>query len=159
MAKGIVGTTGTDRLPLKPLKELPKRHREFIKLYVRSGNAEEAYEQAGYKPNKPAAYKLRKDLQTYIASELKKYVSGTELAIVALSIVGDLAKNSKNEMVRFNAAKELLSRAMPDDPKEVHHVHSKAELTDEQLMGRIEQLRNKLMNSNVVPLKQVSHEA
>lgn len=158
MAKGIVGTRGTDRLPLKPLKDLPKRHREFIKLYVRSGNAEEAYVQAGYKANKPAAYKLRKDLQTYIADELNTYVKGTEMAILGLKVVREIAENSKNEMVKFNAAKELMARSLPEDAKEVHHVHQKAELTDDQLMSQIEKLRNKLMGSNVVPIKEIQKQ-
>lgn len=153
MTAGIVGPTGSVRVPLKPFKDLPKRHREFIKLYVRSGNVLEAYEQAGYKVHKPAAYKLHKKLQTYIAAELNSYVKGTELGIMGLSMVAKLARESKNEMVRLNAAKELLSRSLPEDPKEVHHVHQKAELTDEQLMGRIEDLRTKLLGAAVVDIK------
>ena len=90
--------------------------------------------------------------QPYVGPELSKYVKGTELGIVGLALVEDLARNSTNDMVRLNAAKELLSRALPEDPKEVHHVHQKAELTDEQLMGRIEDLRKKLMGAPVVDI-------
>jgi hypothetical protein len=157
VAKGIIGPQGTARKPLKAFKDLPKRHRDFVKAYVRSGNAVEAYEAVGYKPNVPAAHKLLKLLNTYISKELSNYVKGTELGIVGLSLVKDLAFNSTNDMVRLNAAKELLSRALPEDPKEVHHIHQKPELTDEQLMGRIEDLRNKLLSSaTVVPIRAIS---
>lgn len=153
MPKGIVGPQGSVRVPLKPFKALPKRNRDFVKAYVRCGNAEEAYEKAGYKPSKVNAFKLHKQLQPYIAKELQNYVKGTELGILGLSLVAKLAQESTNDMVRLNAAKELLSRALPEDPKEVHHIHDKPALTDDQLLAQIEKLRNKLMGNNVVPIK------
>ena len=148
----IVGTQGTTRKPLKAFKDLTKRHRDFIKAYVRSGDAEASYIQVGYKGNPKAAHKLHRDLSFYIAEELKKYVKGTELGIVGLNLVRKLAEESENDMVRLNAAKELLSRSLPDDPKEVHHTHTKDTLSDDQLLKRIEDLRNKLapQASNVV---------
>jgi len=152
LPKGIVGPQGTSRLPPKPFRDLPKRHREFIKAYVRSGDAEASYAKVGYKPSKVQAQTLLRKLQPYVGPELSKYVKGTELGIVGLALVEDLARNSTNDMVRLNAAKELLSRALPEDPKEVHHVHQKAELTDEQLMGRIEDLRKKLMGAPIVDI-------
>ena len=154
MARDIVGTQGTIRKPLRAFKDLPKRNRDFIKAYVRCGNVEEAYAEVGYTPNKGAAYKLHKTLSPYIADELQKYVKGVELGVVGLSLVKKLAETSKNDMVRLQAAKELLSRALPEDPKEIHHKHERPELTDEQLLSRIEQLRNKLVGqSNIVPLR------
>jgi hypothetical protein len=142
-----VGLQGSSRVPLKPFKELAKRHRDFIKAYVRSGDAEASYAKVGYKPSKVQAQVLLRKLQPYIGPALSEYVKGTELGIIGLSMVEQLARYSLNDMVRLNAAKELLSRALPEDAKEVHHIHQKAELTDEQLMGRIEELRNKLLGS------------
>ena len=157
MAKGIVGPTGSARIPLKPFKQLPKRKRDFVHKYVQTGDAQAAYAAAGYKPSPPGAYRLHREMQPYIGQELTKYVKGTEMAIVGLKIIREMAEGSQNEMVRFNAAKELVSRALPDDPKEVLHVHQKAELTDDQLLKRIEELRNKLVpttNDNVVKINE-----
>ena len=154
MGKSIVGPHGSTRIPLRAFKDLPKRHREFIKAYVRTGDVVASYVKVGYKNNPRSAHQLHKSLNTYIAAELNNYVKGTELGIKGLALVAEIAEHSTNDMVRLNAAKELLSRSLPEDPKEVHHVHQKAELTDEQLLGRIKELRDKL--AAPVPLNVVS---
>lgn len=144
---------GTARVPIKPFKDLPKRHRDFIKDYVRTGDVNESYVNVGYKFNRAAALKLHRKLVPYIEKELLKYAKGLEMGILGLKMVRDLAENSTNDMVKLNAAKELLSRALPEDPKEVHHIHEKPTLTDDQLLAQIEKLRNKLIGNNVVPIK------
>ena len=133
----------------KPFSQLPKRKREFVRHYVRSGDAYEAYCKAGYKISRAAraqARKLQVELQPYIREQVAEYISGAQMAIMGLKVVEELALNSESDVVRLNAAKEMLSRSIPETPKEVHHHHTsdKKELSDDELLSRLKKLQDKL---------------
>lgn len=106
--------------------------------------------EAGYKANernvKNKARKLTQQLAPYIADQLKKYASSVEMGILGLQVVGELAQSDPSGAVRLNAAKELLSRAIPEEPKEskVTHVHETKQLSNAELDDKIRQLADKL---------------
>lgn len=145
----------------KPFNRLPKRKREFVKAYVRSGDAKVAYRAAGYKEGRSMLSRcsaLMRELTPYLAQAHKDYLEGVEMAILGSRVVAELATGADNETVRLNAAKELLSRAAPEDAKEttVNHVHKT--LTNAQVDDRIRELQDQLfLNAPkaqvVVPIK------
>jgi predicted house-cleaning noncanonical NTP pyrophosphatase (MazG superfamily) len=134
----------------RPYKDLPKRHKDFIHHYIRKGDAREAYRAAGYKFNDrtlmPNSRKLLRELQPYIKDKLSEHIKSTELAVIGLRTVVHLAEEAESEVVRLNAAKELMSRTFPEDPKEVHHHHTSEvkHLSDTQLMEQIQRLQEKM---------------
>lgn len=133
----------------RPFHALPKRKKDFVKHYVKTGNAYEAYTKAGYKATRSAhsnARKMQMELANHIKNQIAEYISGTDMAIMGLRVVADLAENSNNDMVRLQAAKEMLSRSLPETPKEVHHHHTsdRHQLSDEQLLQRLKKLQDKL---------------
>ena len=133
----------------KPFKKLPKRHRDFVKAYVRCGDAKQAYVDVGYKPGHTVAAgagKLLKELTWYIDQEIRKYAESTELAVLGLKHIRELAASSDSDQVRFNAAKEMMKRALPEEAKEqritVEHTHKN--LTNEEIDNRLKQLQDEL---------------
>lgn len=137
------------RKPDKPFKDLTKRHRDFVKNYLKCGDAYQAYIAAGYKAGRPArknARLMQMQLQDHIHEQLALKARGAEMGILGLNCIADLAQTAESEAVRLNAAKELLSRAIPEEAKEVHHHHTsdKASLSDTELLERIQKLQDKL---------------
>lgn len=137
------------KAPPKPYSQLPKRKKDFIQHYIRSGDALDAYYKAGYAEGRDAKNKCRKylrELQPYIRTQLDGYIKGTDLAILAVKVVGELATKAESEAVRLNAAKALLDKTLPDDPKEVHHHHTSdtKKMTDDELMQQLKRLQDKL---------------
>ena len=110
-----------------PFNKLPKRHREFIENYVKTGELGQSYRACGYKcPDNQLNNKARalaKKLAPYLDEQLDKYIKGTEMGIFGLSRLRDLAENAESEQVRFNAARELLNKNLPEGPKVVEHHH------------------------------------
>ena len=61
----------------KPLASLPKRKREFVKEYVRSGDARASYLAAGYKDSRGTMAKanvLMKEVTPYLAQANRDYL-------------------------------------------------------------------------------------
>ena len=145
----------------KPFAALPKRKREFVAEYVRSGDAKASYLKVGYKDSRSAmmhAAKLLKEVAPYLLQANRDYLEGVEMAILGGKVVRELALSADNETVRLNAAKELLTRAAPEKAREstVTHVHKT--LTNAQVDERIKQLQDELFidapqASVVVPIK------
>lgn len=140
----------------KPFKALPKRKRDFVKEYVKCGEAFEAYCKAGYKPHRPGASRLLREMAPYLQDATKDYLEGVEMAILGGKVVRELALEADNETVRLNAAKELLSRSAPENPKEstVTHVHKT--LSNSEIDARIKELQDELFidapKANVVSI-------
>ena len=142
---------------VKPFKDLPARKREFIKLYVMSGDAEDSYAKAGYTSDarsiKARARNLVREVSPYLKDATQAYLQGTDMAIFGLAVCRKLAESAESEQVRLNAAKELLSRNLPSTPQEIHVHKTSDSLTDEQVKEKIRKLTNDLyLESKVVPI-------
>lgn len=140
----------------KPFKQLPKRHREFIREYVRSGDLKGAYRAVGYKvTDRVVAAKARQlalKLSPYIDEQMHDYIKSTEMGVFGIARLRDLAENAESEQVQLNAAKELLARNMPEGPKVVEHKHSHESMSTEELKAEI----NKIMGNMALPIDGVA---
>lgn len=144
----------------RPFSALPKRQREFVAEYIRSGDAKAAYLAVGYKDGRTAmkgASTLLRAVTPYLQAAQREYLEGVEMAILGGRVIRQLALEAENETVKLNAAKELLSRAAPEKPREstVTHVHKT--LTNDQVEERIRELQNELFaqapSAEVVAIK------
>jgi hypothetical protein len=145
-----------------PLRKLSKRHREFIKQFVLTGDELEAWVLAGYKGDKPAsrskARKLRGELSVYIDQELQTRIKSTDLAILGLNTIAELAKESNQDSTRLAAAKDILSRGGHDVVKEVKITHEK-EMSDKEIQKRMDALKEKLWkDAPVIEVVEVVNE-
>lgn len=128
---------------------LPKRHREFVESYARTGDARRAYLEAGYADTRNTGKKareLRLKLARYITDAVRERATAADMAILGLTTLEELATRGGSEAVRLNAAKELLARALPEEAREVtvNHNHTVRNLTDAELNRRIARLRGDL---------------
>lgn len=132
----------------RKLKDLPKKQRDFLKHYVRTGEAKESYAKAGYKATHRSTLarisKLLKELSPYLDEAFKSYVEGVEMGMLGIKVIKDLALSAESEQVRFNAAKELKGHAIKENPVEqvVTHVHQ--QLSNEDLDKRLAELQDEL---------------
>jgi phage terminase small subunit len=131
----------------RPFKDLPKRKRDFVKRYVRSGDAREAYVKAGYKDRASACNTLLRQMTPYLSAATTEYVTGTEMGIFGIKVIKELATTSTNDTVRLNAAKELMARSLPEQVQEqvVTHVHQ--QMSNEDLDQRLLELQDQLFIS------------
>jgi len=130
-----------------PLVKLSRKHRDFIKLFVRSGDDAEAYLAAGYRVTpgaKAKARKLRTRLAVYIDQELQEYIKGTDLAIMAVQVVADLAVTSASDATKLAAAKDILSRGGYDVEKEVTIKHETRDMSNAAIDNRLAELKAEL---------------
>jgi len=140
-----------------PYEKLPKRKQEFIKAYVKCGNAMEAFKQSGYAITKNAvkrASEFKIELAPYIEAKIKEYATSVELTAVALYHLRELAENAESEAVKLGAVKEILSRTLPEEThREVTINHNVTNLTDDEIDKRIAQLSREVNGSviDVVP--------
>jgi len=78
------------------------------------------------------------------------------MTVFGLSVVRKLAEEAESEQVRLNAAKELLSRNLPDAPQEIHVHKTTDALTDQQLAEKIRAIQEKIFLEakpvNVIPI-------
>lgn len=135
-------------VPPKPFSKLPKRKREFVQNYIKTGDLKQSYLDAGYTDNGRVtlsrAKKALQELSPYVDEQLKEYVTSTEVTVFGLSRLRDLAVNAQSEQVQFNAAKEILNRNLPEAPKQVEHTHKHENMSDGELIARIKQLQGDL---------------
>jgi hypothetical protein len=130
-------------------KPLSKKHKLFIAEFVATGDDLQAWENAGYKvdrASKNKARKLRTRLASHIEQALAAYIKSTDLAIMAVAVVADLAKDAGSDAVRLAAAKDILSRGGHDVEKEVTIKHETKNLTNEQIDARLLELQNKMFD-------------
>ena len=114
---------------------------------MRSGDDHEAYITCGYKEGlgtKAKARKLRTTLATYIDQEMQEYIKSTDLAIMAVAVVKDLALNSTSDATRMQAAKDILSRGGYDVEKEVTIKHETKDMSNAAIDKRLAELRSEL---------------
>lgn len=131
----------------RPYEDLPPRKKEFIKQYVRTGDARKAYLAAGYKESRATAKKaseMRLELTRHIAEAVREYARSSDMAILGLNTLEKIAKESDSDAARLNAAKELLERSLPEAPKEVNVNHNVRNLSDEQLDAKLAKLTKEL---------------
>jgi hypothetical protein len=126
---------------VRPLADLPNRHKRFIKECAKTGDREVAYLAAGYKETRSLASrarKLEKDLRVHINQAVRARLQDTGRVINALNAVDDLVKDSSEPgaAVRLNAAKDVLAKAgLEEAPK----APVKSVLTDKELKDKIEE--------------------
>ena len=129
-----------------PLVKLSKKHRGFIESFVRSGDDLAAYLEH-YKEtmgSKSKARKLRTRLAVYIDQELQEYIKGTDLAIMAVQVVADLAQSSASDATKLQAAKDILSRGGHDVEKEVTIKHETRDMSNAAIDKRLAELKEEL---------------
>jgi hypothetical protein len=129
-----------------PLVKLSKKHRGFISSFVRSGDDLQAYLEF-YKDTagaKAKARKLRTRLAVYIDQELQEYIKGTDLAIMAVQVVKELALESASDATKLSAAKDLLTRGGFDVEKEVTIKHETRDMSNAAIDKRLAELKEEL---------------
>ena len=147
-----MGTVTVLQAP-KAYDDLPPRKKEFIKQYVRTGDARKAYLAAGYKESHVSGKKardLRLELARHIAEAVQEYARSSDMAILGLNTLERIAKESSSDQARLNAAKELLERALPEGPKEVNINHSVRNLSDDQIDAKLAKLANELRGDSAI---------
>ncbi len=132
----------------RKIKDLPKKQREFLKHYVRSGEALESYAKAGYKATHRSSLartsKLLRSLSPYLTIALTEYVEGTEMGVLGVKVIRELALGADSEQVRLQAAKEMKQMAIKDEPVDQTIVHVHKQLTNEDLDKRLLELQEEL---------------
>lgn len=130
-------------LPAKP-GQLPPRKRKFVEEYARRGDEHAAYLAAGYKESNLSKRKARamaRELSKEISEAVSAFASSNEMAVLGLKTLRELAMESESDAVRLNAAKEILTRTLPEAPKEVNFNHRVTNMTDAELMSRLRELQ------------------
>ena len=128
-------------------KPLSKKHKLFIAEFVATGDDLQAWENAGYKvdrTSKNKARKLRTRLASHIEQALVTYIKSTDLAIMAVAVVADLAKDAGSDAVRLAAAKDILSRGGHDVEKEVTIKHETKDMSNDAIDKRLAELKAEL---------------
>ena len=128
-------------------KPLSKKHKLFIAEFVATGDDLQAWENAGYKvdrASKNKARKLRTRLASHIEQALAAYIKSTDLAIMAVAVVADLAKDAGSDAVRLAAAKDILSRGGHDVEKEVTIKHETKDMSNDAIDKRLAELKAEL---------------
>jgi hypothetical protein len=101
------------------LEDLNERRTIFLNHYVETGDELAAYEAAGFamscKNWRGEARKMLRALSDYVELAVKTRI-GSHVPMAVQSIA-HLAKHASSEMVRLNAAKDLLSRSGYDSAK------------------------------------------
>lgn len=133
----------------RPFEELPRRRQIFVEQYVLSGDVLQAYLAAGYKKSANSlqkALQYRSQMREHIVKKTRELAESTDMAILGMKTVRELAINADSEAVRLQAGKELMARALPEAPKEVthNHTHEIRNLTDEEIDKRIARLAGDL---------------
>jgi len=131
--------------------QLQANHKAFVDRYLECGDSILAAERAGYKESANASLKykantLRKNLAHIIDERMEDYAKSTDMALLGLNVIKELAHNAESEQVRFNAAKEIVSRviAPQTQKREVTHNVRVSKLDDNQIESRIAELQKEL---------------
>lgn len=114
-----------------------EKHQQWLDLYVQIGDATLAYEQV-YGPGEKNSIAVGASrLKARYAEEIDKLVlaSYKQDTPIARNVINDLMLNSKNEMVKFKAAQDVLARAGHDAAHIVEHRNP--EQTKEELEARL----------------------
>lgn len=133
--------------PAVPFESLPKRQREFVEEYAKTGDAKKAYLAVGYRDSHTATNKARElklQLTPYIAERVRARAASNEMAILGLAVLEELALGADSEAVRLNAAKELLSRTIPEAPKEVVHNHTHQHSLSQMSQADLRKLKERM---------------
>ncbi len=93
----------------KKLRELNDREQVFMELYIENGDYIAAQIGAGYAPHASNARKKAEELHQHIRQAL--YTKIGSHVPWAINEMVKLATNAKTESVKFNALKDILSRA------------------------------------------------
>ena len=80
----------------------------------------------------------------YIDQEMQEYIKSTDLAIMAVAVVKDLALNSSSDATKMQAAKDILSRGGYDVEKEVTIKHETKDMSNDAIDKRLAELQKEL---------------
>lgn len=110
---------------------------QFVAYYVESGNAREAWVQAGYSPNSAGSAMARlRDNWRLVESMVKERI-GAHVPM-ALSGIIELAQTAKQESIRLKAQQDILYRAGYDKPMEMIVTDKDAkDLKDDELQKEL----------------------
>ena len=110
---------------------------QFVAYYVESGNAREAWTQAGYSPNSAGSAMSRlRDNWRLVESMVKERI-GAHVPM-ALSGIIELAQTAKQESIRLKAQQDILYRAGYDKPMEMIVTDKDAkDLKDDELQKEL----------------------
>lgn len=133
--------------------ELPKKKREFIEQYIRTGDAKRAAIVAGYSEKSATmkASQLKRELNSYISDKIIEYARGNEMAILGVNALASLVETADSDSVKLSAAKELVKLTLPETPKEVNINHNVKHLSDEEIDKRLRSLAQQLDMKDVTP--------
>jgi len=129
-----------------------EKHKEWFNLYVQIGDATLAYEQVYGPGEKNSIAVSASRLKARYADEIDKAVLDgyKQETPFAKKIIIDLAKDSKNEMVKLKAAQDILARAGHDAAHKVEHLTK--EQTKEELEARLKAVLSGLDKDTVKEL-------
>lgn len=111
-----------------------------METYVRTGDARAAYVSVGYADSRASmknAKDLRIKLSPYVDEALGNYVTGTDMAILAVRQIALLSAEADSEAIRLAASKEMLSRGGWDTPQAVERPIESKVLTNAELDQQI----------------------
>ena len=135
----------------RPWSDLAPKQKQFVLAYIDTGDAYAAMVSAGYVESsitEERAKAMRDELARHIDEQTQLRVRSSDNAIFAMQHLKKLVLEADSEQVRYNAAKEILSRteaAKPDDRVVEHrHKHEVAALSDKQLLREIKKLQKEL---------------
>lgn len=116
---------------------------QFVAYYVESGNARQAWTQAGYSPNSAGTAMSRlRDNWRLVESMVKERI-GAHVPMALTGII-ELAQTAKQESIRLKAQQDILYRAGYDKPMEMVVTDKEAkDLKDEELQNELLAILNK----------------
>ena len=99
------------QLPALRLSDMSEEHQTFIREYVNLGDAQAAARKAGYKKARYGYDLLRlPGIRAGVVSEVQNRMA--QGSVIALKTLFHLASSAKSERVRFEAARDLMDRAL-----------------------------------------------
>lgn len=135
----------------KHYEDLIPKKQAFVDAYLDSGDRDDAYLKAGYKPGKRShrvnARALFLELQYVIKEEIDKRIGRG--AVMALKIIREIMEDEKQTgTVRLQAAKDYLSRAGYDKPAESNlNINDMRDIKDDELQQEVDALLAKVVNA------------
>ena len=99
------------QLPALRLSDMSEEHQQFIREYVNTGDAQKAATAVGYKKARYGYDLLRlPGIRAGVVSEVKNRMA--QGSVIALKTLFHLAQSAESERVRFEAARDLMDRAL-----------------------------------------------
>ena len=142
----------------RKLKELNEREQKFVDGFIETGNAFKAFENSGYacigKGWRANARKKHQEMRLHI--EQRMHLKICRHVPWAFNQMVDLAKNTKNDSLKFKILQDILARAGYDQPKIIEHrADDVKELNSKEIA---EEIRGLIQATGNTPLKAVGDD-